>query len=62
MSKPIALLYAIISVLLLSGISLAMSYQRGWLVLVFSIASVLFIAMGFIIKAKLRKHGSQLHQ
>ncbi len=55
MSKPLALLFAVVGVLLLTAIPIAMSFRQPWLVLIFSISAICFIGFGFVLKAKLRK-------
>ncbi|WP_248928064.1 DUF5325 family protein [Paenibacillus hamazuiensis] len=55
MSKGLALFFAVVGAALLAGIGFAISLHSIWLVLLFSIVSILFIGAGFITKAKLRK-------
>lgn len=55
MSKGLALFFAVLGAALLAGIGFAISIRSLWLTLLFSIGSVLFIGLGFITKAKLRK-------
>lgn len=55
MNKGLALFFAITGTILLAGIGFAISMRSLWLVLLFSVVSVLFIGLGFITKAKLRK-------
>jgi hypothetical protein len=55
MSKGTALFFAITGAIFLAGIGFAISLRSPWLVLLFSIVSVLFIGFGFVTKAKLGK-------
>jgi len=55
MSKPLALLFAVIGTLLLASISFFISVRQPWMVLVCSVAALLFIGWGFAVKARLRK-------
>jgi hypothetical protein len=55
MNKPLALLFAVIGILLLSSISFFISLGLPWMVLLSSIAALLFIGYGFGLKAKLRR-------
>jgi hypothetical protein len=55
MSKPLALLFAVVGIVLLASISLFISLGMPWMVLVCSIAALLFIGYGFGLKAKMRK-------
>jgi len=55
MSKPMALLFALVGVALLLAVPAAISFRQPWLVLLFSIASVSFIGFGFIVKARIRR-------
>ncbi|MBC8081411.1 MAG: DUF5325 family protein [Gorillibacterium sp.] len=54
--KPIlALIYAIISIILMLGISFAVSLHRPLLAAVLAVTTVLFIGSGFILKSRTRK-------
>jgi len=55
MNKSLALLFAVIGTALLACISYAISLGNVWLVLLFSIVSIVFIGVGFIVKAKQTK-------
>ncbi len=55
MKKPIALLYAICSTILLALISYFISIGQPILVFVSSLAALLFIGFGFVLKVKLQK-------
>ncbi|MBP1992049.1 DUF5325 family protein [Paenibacillus eucommiae] len=55
MSKPLALLFACVGILLLSAISLFMSLKMPWLALLSSLVALGFIGYGFVLKAKLRR-------
>jgi uncharacterized membrane protein len=55
MSKPLALIFAVVGILLLTSISFFISQGMPWMVLFASIAALLFIGYGFGVKAKLRK-------
>jgi uncharacterized membrane protein len=59
MSKPLALLFAVVGILLLTSISFFISQGRPWMVLFSSIAALLFIGYGFAVKAKMRKKQNQ---
>jgi len=57
--KPVlALSYAIVSVMLMLGISFAISLQRPLLVAGLSIGTVLFIGTGFMLKARARRRAT----
>ena len=58
MSKPQALFFAFFGVLLLLGISFSITLRSIWLVLAFSVASILFIGIGFMFKARARKRNN----
>lgn len=53
LKKPLALFFAVVGVLLLIAVPISISFRQPWLVLLFSIASILFIGLGFIVKARL---------
>jgi hypothetical protein len=55
MNKGLALLFAVFGTLLLAGISYSIALGNVWLVLLFSLLSVGFIGLGFVIKGKQRK-------
>jgi uncharacterized membrane protein len=55
MNKGLALLFAICGTALLTSISYSISIGNVWLVLLFSIVSLLFIGFGFIVKARQRR-------
>jgi hypothetical protein len=55
MSKPLALLFAVVGVLLLTSISFFISQGMPWMILFSSVAALLFIGYGFGVKAKMRK-------
>lgn len=55
LGKILSLTFAVIAVVLLMGIGIALSYRELWLALLLSLASILFIGLGFIIKARLRR-------
>ncbi|GFZ77048.1 hypothetical protein GCM10008018_23200 [Paenibacillus marchantiophytorum] len=59
MSKPLALLFAVVGTLLLAGISLFIALRQPWLVLLCCIVSLGFIGYGFAVKAKIRKRNSR---
>ncbi|MDD9271265.1 DUF5325 family protein [Paenibacillus sp. GCM10023248] len=59
MSKPLALLFAVIGTLLLASISLFIALRQPWMVLVCAIISLIFIGYGFAVKAKIRKKNSR---
>ncbi|NEW08443.1 YlaF family protein [Paenibacillus sp. SYP-B3998] len=59
MSKPLALLFAVIGTLLLAGISLFIALRQPWMILLFTVISLGFIGYGFVVKAKLRKRNNQ---
>ncbi|MEC0230049.1 DUF5325 family protein [Paenibacillus alba] len=59
MSKPLALLFAVVGTLLLAGISLFIALRQPWLVLACCIVSLGFIGYGFVVKAKIRKRNSR---
>ena len=55
MSKPLALLFALIGALLLASISVCLAFRQPWLALLATAVSIGFIGFGFVVKAKLRK-------
>ena len=55
MSKPLALLFAVVGTLLLASISLFIALQRALDGLACSIISLGFIGYGFAVKAKIRR-------
>jgi hypothetical protein len=55
MSKPLALLFAVVGILLLTSISFFISQGMPWMILFSSAAALLFIGYGFGVKAKMRK-------
>jgi FtsH-binding integral membrane protein len=55
LSKPLALVFAVVGIILLSAISLFISLRLPWMALLSSIAALLFIGYGFAVKAKIRK-------
>jgi uncharacterized membrane protein len=55
MSKPLALLFAVVGILLLTSISFIISQGMPWMILFSSAAALLFIGYGFGVKAKMRK-------
>ncbi|MZQ84551.1 hypothetical protein GQF01_20815 [Paenibacillus sp. 5J-6] len=59
MSKPLALLFALVGTLLLATISLFIALRQPWMVLVCTIIALGFIGYGFAVKAKIRKKNSR---
>lgn len=59
MSKPLALLFAIVGTLLLASISLFIALRQPWMILVCTIIALGFIGYGFAVKAKIRKRNSR---
>ncbi|MDQ0878328.1 putative membrane protein YccC [Paenibacillus sp. V4I3] len=59
MSKPLALLFAVIGTLLLASISLFIALRQPWMILACSIISLGFIGYGFAVKAKIRKKNTR---
>lgn len=59
MSKPLALLFALVGTLLLATISLFIALRQPWMVLVCTIIALGFIGYGFAVKAKIRKRNSR---
>lgn len=59
MSKPLALLFAVVGTLLLATISLFIALRQPWMILVCSIIALGFIGYGFAVKAKIRKKNSR---
>ncbi|CAN7584678.1 DUF5325 family protein [Paenibacillus sp. LjRoot56] len=58
MSKPLALLFAVVGTLLLACISLFIALREPWMVLLFSLISLGFIGYGFVTKAKMRRRNN----
>lgn len=59
MQRIPALIFSVIGVLLMVGISVSISLHKPWLVLCFSIATILFTGAGFAYKSKTRKRNSK---
>lgn len=57
MQRLPALSFAVVGVIFMVGISVSISLGKPWLVLLFSVASLLSIGFGFAMKAKARKRG-----
>lgn len=56
MSKPLGLLFAVISMLLLLGTAISLDYN-GWLAAGFAVLSFVFVGWGFSLKARIAKKG-----
>ncbi|MFX3632098.1 MAG: DUF5325 family protein [Candidatus Pristimantibacillus sp.] len=54
MSKGLSLLFAVLSIILMSAMAISISYNI-WLVLLFGVLTLLMIGFGFITKARLRR-------
>lgn len=54
MSKPLSLMFAVLVTLLMSATAISISHS-GWLVLLFTILTLLTTGAGFIVKARLRR-------
>ncbi|GLX65952.1 DUF5325 family protein [Paenibacillus glycanilyticus] len=54
MSKPLSLLFAVVSVLLMCATAISMSFS-AWLAVLFGILTLVSIGGGFIVKARLRR-------
>ncbi|QYR20539.1 hypothetical protein KZ483_22475 [Paenibacillus sp. sptzw28] len=54
MSKPMALLFAVVSMLLMSATAVSISYN-GWIAALFFILTIGCIGSGFIVSAKMRR-------
>lgn len=54
MSKPLGLLFAVVSMLLLLGTAIAIDYS-GWLASGLAILAFAFIGWGFTLKAKIAR-------
>ncbi|UJF32314.1 DUF5325 family protein [Paenibacillus hexagrammi] len=59
MSKPLALLFALVGTLLLASISFFIALRQPWMVLLCALIALGFIGYGFAFKAKLRKRNKQ---
>lgn len=55
MKPSLALLFSIISVVLLSGIGFAIATKILWLTLIITVAAFGWIGLGFALKARLNK-------
>ncbi|OCT16634.1 hypothetical protein A8709_08130 [Paenibacillus pectinilyticus] len=55
MSKPLALLFAVVGTLLLACISLFIALRLPWMVLASSLIALGFIGYGFAVKVKMRR-------
>jgi hypothetical protein len=55
LNRPLALLFSIVGVLLMSSIGIALSFRILWLALLLTVASIGFVGIGFIVKAKMAK-------
>ncbi|MFD1956232.1 DUF5325 family protein [Paenibacillus thailandensis] len=58
MSKPLALLFAVVSTILMSATAISISHNL-WATLILSIATVGFIGTGFMLKGKKRRRQQQ---
>ncbi|SFE14623.1 hypothetical protein SAMN05216378_2485 [Paenibacillus catalpae] len=54
MSKPLSLLFAVVSVLLMCATAISMSFN-AWLAILFGILTLCMIGGGFVVKARLRR-------
>ncbi|MCQ6558768.1 hypothetical protein [Paenibacillus mendelii] len=54
MSKPLALFFAVFSVLLMSATAIAISYN-GWIAALLFMLTLCNIVVGFIVSAKLKR-------
>ncbi|MBM7567409.1 DUF5325 family protein [Paenibacillus sacheonensis] len=54
MSKPLALFFALFSVLLMSVTAISISYN-GWLAALFFFLTICSIGAGFVVNAKMRR-------
>lgn len=61
MSRIQALFFACSGVFLLLCISFSISLRNLWLTLLFAVTAILFIGLGFIVKAKARKKKEDRH-
>jgi len=57
MSKPLSLLFAVVSMLLMAATAIALSYN-GWLAALLLILTLVWIGSGFVLKARLRRRHS----
>lgn len=55
MDKALSLFFAVTAVMFFIGIGVALSYRNLWIALLLAVVSVLYIGLGFIIKARLRR-------
>ncbi len=55
MSKRLALLFSVIGIMLLAAIGISLSFDNLLLAGAFSLAALVFIGFGFVLKAKIRK-------
>ncbi|OXM13100.1 DUF5325 family protein [Paenibacillus herberti] len=53
MSKPLALIYSLLSIALMTGTAIAISYN-AWLAIALGVATCLFIGGGFMLKSRLK--------
>lgn len=58
MKPALALCYAIVSIMLMLGISFAISLHRPLLATGLSVGTVLFIGTGFMLKARARRRAA----
>ncbi|GGG63879.1 DUF5325 family protein [Paenibacillus radicis (ex Gao et al. 2016)] len=56
MSKPMSLLFAVLSVLFMLATAVSISIN-GWLALLMAVLTLFMIGSGFIVKARLRRRG-----
>ncbi len=59
MSKRMALLFSLMGISALCGVSIALSFANGWLALLCALAFLAVTAVGFIYKARLRRRAEQ---
>ncbi|MCC3377487.1 hypothetical protein [Cohnella sp. REN36] len=57
MNKPLGLLFAVVSMLLLLACAISIDYN-GWLAAGFGLVALVFIGFGFSLKARMARSGS----
>ena len=54
MPKPLALAFAVFSVLLMSATAISIAYS-GWLAVLFFVLTIVSIGCGFVVSAKIKR-------
>ena len=61
MSKPLSLIFAFVSIVFMSAMSISISHSI-WLVVLFGALTICTIGIGFIVRARLRRRSNSSDQ